>query len=88
MALIPLPTWCLYPPYMVLLPLPTLGFYPSLHWAYTQPDGFSSAHRNYGFIYDYNQTCVAHGASAGLVGRRLEDIISGVARFDGVLNGT
>ena len=55
---------------------------------YAQPDGFSSAHRNYGFIYDYNQTCVAHGASAGLVGRRLEDIISGVARFDGVLNGT
>ena len=55
---------------------------------YAQPDGFSSAHRNYGFIYDYNQTCVAHGANSGLIGRRLEDIISGIARFDGVLNGT
>ena len=53
-----------------------------------QPAGFSSAYRNYGFIYDYNQTCVGHGANAGLVGRRLEDIIAGVARFDGILNGT
>ena len=33
---------------------------------YAQPDGFSSAHRNYGFIYDYNQTNVAHGANSGL----------------------
>ena len=31
---------------------------------------------------------MAHGANAGLVGRRLEDIIGGIPRFDGVLNGT
>ena len=53
-----------------------------------QPEGYSSAYRNYAFIYDYNQTNVAHGANAGLIGRRLEDIIAGVARFDGILNGT
>ena len=49
---------------------------------------FGASDRNYAFIYDYNQTCVAHGASPGLIGRRLEDIISGIERFDGILNGT
>lgn len=53
-----------------------------------QPAGASSAYHNYGFIYDYDQTCVAHGNSVGLIGRRLEDIIGGIARFDGILNGT
>ena len=49
---------------------------------------FGASDRNYAFIYDYNQTCVAHGANPGLIGRRLEDIISGIERFDGILNGT
>ena len=61
-------------------------FDPEYYFA--QPQGFSSAYRNYGFIYDYNLTCVAHGANPALVGRRLDDIIAGISRFDGILNGT
>eukprot|EP00966_Prymnesium_polylepis_P186177 4315432-Prymnesium_polylepis.1 len=58
------------------------------YYFFRQQPGCSSAFRNYGFIYDYDQTNVAHGANPGLIGRRLEDIISGVSRFDGVVNGT
>ena len=47
------------------------------NYSTAQPAGLSSAHRNYGFLFDYNGTCVAHGANADAIGRELAEIAEG-----------
>ena len=47
----------------------------------------STADWLYPFVYDFNGTCVAHGADKTYVGRKLWDIINGIAALSRVVNG-
>lgn len=50
-------------------------------------DANSTADWLYPFVYDFNGTCVAHGANKAYVGRKLWDIINGSAALSRVVNG-
>jgi hypothetical protein len=55
--------------------------FASIIWRQFNQYGF------YPFVYEFDGTCVAHGANSGLVGRKLPAIIAGVSRLRDIVNG-